>query len=90
MQKMFILAKKRYHSHYLKCSEKWVIGKCTSGDFAGLARYPSDAPHVERVFSTCEHFVPLLIAAGVSEGSRVPAQVLSEQGPVCFQFDVPF
>jgi 4,5-DOPA dioxygenase extradiol len=48
----------------------WIGARVAAGDVAALADWPA-APHARRAHPTAEHFVPLLVAAGVGDAGEV-------------------
>lgn len=53
----------------------WVREAVQQGDGGRLRRALELAPHAQRAHPTCEHFLPLLVAAGAA-GDAVPARVI--------------
>lgn len=49
----------------------WVSSRVGAGDVAALQAWQTRAPHARRAHPTPEHFVPLLVAAGVGAAGTV-------------------
>jgi 4,5-DOPA dioxygenase extradiol len=55
---------------YAREFSDWIRQGVLRGDFNALARYRQSAPHAERAHPTDDHFLPLLVAQGASDGSE--------------------
>ncbi len=55
---------------YAQAFAAWVADAVARGDVDALVHYRSQAPHAARAHPTEEHYLPLLVALGASNGSN--------------------
>eukprot|EP01059_Diplonema_ambulator_P032874 TRINITY_DN664_c0_g1_i1.p1 TRINITY_DN664_c0_g1~~TRINITY_DN664_c0_g1_i1.p1 ORF type:complete len:284 (+),score=102.44 TRINITY_DN664_c0_g1_i1:53-853(+) len=68
--------------------EQWLLGLVTTPDqkkrVAGFMGY-KQAPHMKKAHPTPDHFVPLLVAVGMSEGAKQGAVAVDEPADLFFR-----